>query len=117
MRVSFFPHKGGKAHDITDVRLAVDAALTVNRLGQHPCQPTAVMLDHCNEHQNHNQLLLTPLRESIVDKPPYISGTLQIPDSFLSLFYTVAREGNAARFEEGESPQIYFQNLLTFSRV
>ena len=53
-------------------------------------------------HQTHNQQLLTPLRKSIVDKPPYISGTLQLPDSFLSLFYVVSRNGNAARFEDGD---------------
>ncbi|KAF8495794.1 hypothetical protein F5888DRAFT_1615451, partial [Russula emetica] len=41
--------------------------------------------------------LLTSLRESIVDKPPYISGTLQLPDSFFSLFYKVAKDGHAAR--------------------
>jgi len=57
------------------------------------------MPDCCSGHQTHNQLILTSLRESIVDKPPYISGTLQLPNSFFSLFYTVARDGNAARFE------------------
>jgi hypothetical protein len=53
-------------------------------------------------HQTHNQQLLTSLRESIVDKPPYISGTLQLPDPFFSLFYTVARDCNAARFDDGD---------------
>ena len=48
----------------------------------------------------YNQHLLTSLRESIVDKPPYISGTLQLPDSFFSLFYKSAKDGNAARFED-----------------
>jgi hypothetical protein len=32
-----------------------------------------------------NQQLISSLRESIVDKPPYISGTLQLPNSFMSL--------------------------------
>jgi len=49
-----------------------------------------------------NQQLLTSLRESIVDKPPYISGTLQLPDSFFSLFYKVAKDGHAARFGDGD---------------
>jgi hypothetical protein len=48
-----------------------------------------------------NQRLLTSLRESIVDKPPYISGTLQLPDFFLSLFYKIAKDGHAARFGDG----------------
>jgi hypothetical protein len=52
--------------------------------------------------QTHDQQLLTPLRESIFDKPPYITGTLQLPDSFLSLFYMVARDGHASRFEDGD---------------
>ena len=55
----------------------------------------------CRGHQTHNHKLLASLRDSIVDKPPYISGTLQLPDSF-SLFYRVARDGNAARFEDGD---------------
>ena len=59
-------------------------------------------MSRCRGHQTHNQQLLTSLRESIVDKPRYISGTLQLPDSFFSLFYRVAKDGNAARFEDGE---------------
>ena len=42
--------------------------------------------------------LLTPLTESIVGKPPYISGTLQLPVSYFSLFYKVTKDGHAARF-------------------
>lgn len=49
-----------------------------------------------------NQRLLTPLRESILDKPPYISGTLQLPDSFFSLFYKVSKGGQAARSGDGD---------------
>jgi hypothetical protein len=49
-----------------------------------------------------NQHLLTSLRESIVDKPP-ISGTLQLPDSFFSFFYKVAKDGHSARFGDGDS--------------
>ncbi len=45
-----------------------------------------------------NQQLLTSLRESIVDKPPYISGTLPLPDPFFSLFYKITKDGLAARF-------------------
>jgi hypothetical protein len=67
-------------------------------------------MDYCNRPDptynqyragpTYNQQLLTSLRESIVDKPPYISGTLQLPDSFFSLFYKSAKGGNAARFED-----------------
>ena len=42
--------------------------------------------------------LLSPLRESIIDKPPLASGTLQLPASHLSLFYKIARESLDARF-------------------
>ena len=50
------------------------------------------------------QRLLTSLRESIIDKPPYISGTLQLPDPYFSLFYKVAEDGvgvdgHTARFK------------------
>jgi len=45
-----------------------------------------------------NHQLLTSLWKSIVDKPPYISGTLQLPDSCFSFFYKVAKDGLAARF-------------------
>jgi hypothetical protein len=48
--------------------------------------------------QSRTQQLITKLRESIIDKPPYISGALQLPDSYFSLFYKVAEDGNAARF-------------------
>ena len=44
-----------------------------------------------------NQQLLKPLTESIVNKPPYISGTLQLPDSCFSLFYKTAKDSLAAR--------------------
>jgi hypothetical protein len=47
--------------------------------------------------------LLAPLRESIIDKPPYVSGTLQLPDSYFSLFYKVAKDDHAARFDS-EAP-------------
>ncbi|KAI0291799.1 hypothetical protein B0F90DRAFT_1920522 [Multifurca ochricompacta] len=33
------------------------------------------------------ELQLAPLKKSIVDKPPYISGTFQLPPSWFSLFY------------------------------
>jgi len=46
----------------------------------------------------YTQQLLTSLRESIIDKPPYVSGTLQLPDSCFSLFYKLAKDGDAARF-------------------
>jgi hypothetical protein len=47
-----------------------------------------------------DQRLLTSLRESIVDKPPYISGKLQLPDSYFSFFYKLSKDGHAARFED-----------------
>ena len=45
-----------------------------------------------------NKQLLTSLRDSIIDKPPYISGTLDLPDADLSLFYRVTKDDHAARF-------------------
>jgi hypothetical protein len=56
--------------------------------------------------------LLTPLRESIVDKLPCISGTLQLPDSYFSLFYKVAKGGYAARLRPLTSRRP--EPLLTF---
>jgi hypothetical protein len=53
--------------------------------------------------QTLNQKLITPLRESIVDKPPYVSGTLQLPDSCFSVFYKTAKDGVAARFAASPS--------------
>ena len=46
------------------------------------------------------QQLVTSLRESIVDKPPYISGTLKLPESYLSLFYKISKGDDAARSGE-----------------
>ena len=46
------------------------------------------------------QQLLSSLRESIVDKPPYISGTLKLPESHFSLFYKEAKDSHDARFED-----------------
>jgi hypothetical protein len=46
------------------------------------------------------QQLLTPLRDSIIDKPPYTSGTLPLPNSSFSLFYKTTKDGNDARFED-----------------
>ncbi|KAH9959136.1 hypothetical protein BJV74DRAFT_947509 [Russula compacta] len=50
-------------------------------------------------HLTRLEQLVAPLRESIIDKPPYISGTLPLPASFFSLFYKVgdAKDGHAAR--------------------
>jgi hypothetical protein len=60
-----------------------------------------------NQNQNpdeptHIQKLLMPIRESIVDKPPYTSGTLQLPNSYFSLFYKAKKDGSDARFEDQE---------------
>ncbi|KAH9953975.1 hypothetical protein BC827DRAFT_82657 [Russula dissimulans] len=41
--------------------------------------------------------LLTPRRESIIDSPPYINGTLQLLDCSFSLFYKVTKDDHAAR--------------------
>ena len=50
--------------------------------------------------RSRNQRLLSSLRKSIVDKPPYINGTLQLPDSCFSLFYKTAKDSPAARFAQ-----------------
>ena len=55
---------------------------------QNPDEPT------------HIQKLLTPIRELIVDKPPYTSGTLRLPGSYFSLFYKAKKDGNDARLED-----------------
>jgi hypothetical protein len=59
----------------------------------------------------HNQKLLTSLRDSIVDKPPYMSGTLQLPDPCFSIFYKIAKDGLAARFAP-ESPKSQIEECL-----
>jgi len=41
--------------------------------------------------------LLTSVRELIVKKPPYVSGTLQPPVSSFSLFYKTTKNDRAAR--------------------
>jgi hypothetical protein len=47
---------------------------------------------------DHIEQLLTPLRNSIVDKPPFVSGSLQLPPSLFSLFYKVTKDDHAAGF-------------------
>jgi len=42
--------------------------------------------------------LPAPLRESIIDKLPYIRGTLRLPPSSFSLFYKITKGDPAARF-------------------
>ena len=49
---------------------------------------------------SHNQQLPTSLRESIIDKPPCISGTLPLPVSCFSLLNKSAKDGLAARLAE-----------------
>ena len=63
-------------------------------------QESIIKLMETKTYGTHTQLLLTSLRESIIDKPPYISGKLQLPASSFSLFYRVAEDGPAARFED-----------------
>lgn len=61
-------------------------------------------------HSARIQQLLTSLQESIVDKPPYTSGTIRLPKSLFSLFYKdgeVARFG-APNFSEANNPSVTF---------
>ena len=57
-----------------------------------------------------SQEQLTPLRESIIHKPPYISGKLGLPASCFSLLYRLTKDGNDARLEYLRRPE----ELLTF---
>jgi len=87
MRVS---HLGG----------AIDSPATNNLAPILLPLPPNYLLDQMEETpvaSSRTQQLLEPLRESIVDKPPYISGTLPLPDSCFSLFYKVTKDGNLAR--------------------
>jgi hypothetical protein len=47
----------------------------------------------------HLKNLLLPLQKAITDTVPFVSGTLNLPATHFSLFYKIAREGHAARFE------------------
>ncbi|KAI0256443.1 hypothetical protein BJV78DRAFT_1172342, partial [Lactifluus subvellereus] len=47
---------------------------------------------------DHMEQLLTQLRASIINKPPFVSGSLQLPTSHLSLFYKATNDDHAARF-------------------
>ncbi|KAF8495736.1 hypothetical protein F5888DRAFT_1615515 [Russula emetica] len=47
--------------------------------------------------QSQSQQLLAPLRDSIIDKPPYTAGRLPLPDACFSLFYRVTKDGHDAR--------------------
>ena len=42
--------------------------------------------------------LLTPVRNTIVDKPPFTSGSLQLSASLFSLFYEVTKNNRATGF-------------------
>ena len=46
-------------------------------------------------HRARIQQLLTPLQESIVDKPPFVSGTIPLQDDNFDLYY---KDGEFARF-------------------
>jgi len=63
-----------------------------------------------------NQQLLTSLRESIVDKPPYISGTLKLPESSFSVFYKLSKDDDAARsgrrFPYSQSQKTFAERIL-----
>jgi hypothetical protein len=66
---------------------------------KRPLAPKFPIIDFNRQmERGQNQQLLTSLRKSIVDKPPYISGTLQLPHSCFSIFYKIAKDGLAARF-------------------
>jgi hypothetical protein len=43
------------------------------------------------------QQLLASLRDSVIDKPPYIAGRLPLPDACFSLFYRVTKDDHDAR--------------------
>ncbi|KAI0302514.1 hypothetical protein BC826DRAFT_965854 [Russula brevipes] len=45
----------------------------------------------------HLKRLFLPLKKAIIDKRPFVSGTLKLPATKFSLFYKIAREGHAAR--------------------
>jgi hypothetical protein len=49
-------------------------------------------MENAHPHPTRIQQLLTPLRESITNKPPYISGTLPLPASCFSLFYRTTED-------------------------
>jgi len=66
--------------------------------------------------QSRNQQLLRSLRESIVDKPPYISGTLQLPESFFSLFYKVAIDITSISMTADLSPRKTPSRSISFPR-
>jgi hypothetical protein len=57
--------------------------------------------------------LFLPLQNAIIDKRPFVSGTLKLPATHFSLFYKSAREGHAARFE-GIHAVLEEGRLLTF---
>jgi hypothetical protein len=59
------------------------------------------------------QQLLTPLRESITNKPPYIKGTLPLPASCFSLFYRTTEDD--ARFEDLSFSDIEHESLADLS--
>jgi len=60
-------------------------------------------------HRARIQQLLTPLQESIVDKPPFVSGTIPLQDSNFELYY---KDGEFARF--GALTSQSQKSLLTF---
>jgi len=45
----------------------------------------------------HSKQLFLPLQKAIINKRPFVSGTLTLPATNFSLFYKIAREGHAAR--------------------
>jgi hypothetical protein len=42
--------------------------------------------------------LLAPLHESIIHKPPFLAGSLQLPPSHFSLVYKVGKDDYPTRF-------------------
>jgi hypothetical protein len=57
-------------------------------------------------HRARIQQLLTPLQESIVNKPPFVSGTIPLKDSGFELYY---KDGEFARFgaPDFSEPEIF----------
>ena len=62
------------------------------------CSDCEMTRNEKNWRNGTNQQLLTSVRESIINKPPYISGTLPLPYFCFSLFYKISKDGLDARF-------------------
>ncbi|KAH9986913.1 hypothetical protein BJV74DRAFT_796683 [Russula compacta] len=57
----------------------------LRKLKMNPTHPTRI------------EQLLSPLRKSVINKSPYVSGTLRLPARCFSLFYKISKDSHAAR--------------------